>query len=349
MVASSREEVDMVRSVFVVCIAALFWFMPTTAVGSYLWSAAPFLLIHPGARQVAMGGAACGLADDALATHYNPAGLAFQRCLDVRLGFALSVRGLYPDRYEGYGSAAVPVTARLTLAPAVTYVTAGEFHEVDPYGTTMRKWRADDYAVGIYCGLPICDAIGIGGGVKFVRTELPGTCLFDPPHGYYGAEGKSVAFDIGVLAYYPPSSHAGRVGVGIALQNLGPSTRYSGIDLSDPLARSLRIGVSLTSSVGQRNRLCMAADMLGPLVDVHSLGDMFRESWRSAGIEFVILEALALRFGLFNDPVLHQHGVTWGAGLHIKSLRLDVANDSNRYEFKVDSWKFALGLDKGNR
>ena len=48
-------------------------------------SAVPFLLIAPNARADGMGEAGVGLADDAAAAFWNPAGLAFQTGQEVSL------------------------------------------------------------------------------------------------------------------------------------------------------------------------------------------------------------------------------------------------------------------------
>jgi len=60
---------------------------PNNAFGDFSSAGATFLIINPGARAVGMGEAFCGLADDALATYYNPAGLAFQRTVELSLNW----------------------------------------------------------------------------------------------------------------------------------------------------------------------------------------------------------------------------------------------------------------------
>lgn len=70
-------------------------------------AAASFLLIAPGARQAAMGGAFAGAADDALAAYYNPAGLAFLERAEVAAGRENRFAGL---RYD-YAVVAAPVLA----------------------------------------------------------------------------------------------------------------------------------------------------------------------------------------------------------------------------------------------
>ena len=46
-----------------------------------------FLMIRPGARPSGMGSAFCAIADDATATYYNPAGLAFLKRNDPLLNY----------------------------------------------------------------------------------------------------------------------------------------------------------------------------------------------------------------------------------------------------------------------
>ena len=58
---------------------------------AYAWAisegGAIFLMIRPGARPSGMGSAFCAIADDATATYYNPAGLAFLKRNDPLLNY----------------------------------------------------------------------------------------------------------------------------------------------------------------------------------------------------------------------------------------------------------------------
>ncbi|MBI3189675.1 MAG: hypothetical protein HYZ33_03410, partial [Ignavibacteriales bacterium] len=60
-------------------LMALAFLAPTVVRAQAGGSAVPFLLIAPNARADGMGEAGAGIADDASAVHWNPAGLAFQR------------------------------------------------------------------------------------------------------------------------------------------------------------------------------------------------------------------------------------------------------------------------------
>jgi hypothetical protein len=70
-------------------------------------TAAPFLLIAPGARQGAMGGAAAGAGGDALSAYYNPAGLGYLEKAEVAAGRENRFAGL---RYD-YAVVSAPVLA----------------------------------------------------------------------------------------------------------------------------------------------------------------------------------------------------------------------------------------------
>lgn len=316
--------------------------------GNFSGTGATFLLFYPGARQVGMGGAFCGLADDGMATYYNPAGLAFQKAIDIPLNFSLWSKGLYPDVYQGYGGVAIPLGTRLTLAPAVTYLTTGEREGTDPYGTRIARWRTWDLAAGLYCGVPISDGLGVGGGIKFVYSYLaPGWLVTQLFHTRGGGQGSTFAVDIGVFARHSLSNHMGRIGMGIALQNLGPSIQYIEGGASDPLPMAIRMGVSYKLILRDETRICLVADLLGPLVNLSSLEDVLIDSWQSIGVELAPLAFLALRFGYFHDKAGHRKGLTWGVGLDSKFLRLDLANDSRIYEFETSNWRLQLAINVG--
>ena len=65
-------------------------------------SAFPFLKINIGARQVAMGGASTGLADDVAALYYNPAGIAGLEDNMFVAGYHNYFAGIRGNYYRGF-------------------------------------------------------------------------------------------------------------------------------------------------------------------------------------------------------------------------------------------------------
>jgi len=67
------------KNLLIVTLLAATLALSVTQVYAVSEAACLFLLISPGARAAGMGEAFVGLADDATAVYWNPAGLAFQQ------------------------------------------------------------------------------------------------------------------------------------------------------------------------------------------------------------------------------------------------------------------------------
>ena len=141
---------------------------------------AAFLTLTPGARAEALGGAFGGVADDALAAHYNPAGLGFLERIEAAAGREDRFAGLSYD----YAVLAAPVLA-WTDTPAraasrgatsiavygltATGVESRGLTETDaPTGT----FAAADRAFALSYGLAVGEGLAVGGTFKYVDESL---------------------------------------------------------------------------------------------------------------------------------------------------------------------------------
>ena len=349
----------MLKQVSFSLVALVMCSTSNNAFGDFSSAGATFLIINPGARAVGMGEAFCGLADDALATYYNPAGLAFQRNLDLSWNWSQDffsyVLHSYLGTYYNYTSAAIPLNDQITVAPALISLTDGE----------IGKQRSYHLAVGFYFGFPLSDILGVGVGVKYIHSHFLSYSMRWPPEW---RTANAVATDIGGLIRVPLLRKFGQVGFGIALQNIGPRVHYLEIDESDPLPTALRIGFSyvlksqdiLTGVVPEKlnffpkwfsehffkeSRICLVADLCGPIVGSPSFIDIFRNSWQSIGIEIAPLALFVIRVGYIYDKKVWRTGWTWGLGGSLKSFRFNVANDVSSYEFPMNNWRFEIGVN----
>lgn len=129
---------------------------PASALAAPGESGAAFLLIAPGARQAALGGAFAGAADDAHAAWYNPAGLGYMDKVEAAAG--------RETRFEGtrYDYAVV-------VAPLLAFTDAAK-----------RRNAAGVAAVAVY-------SLGASG---FERRGLVET---DTPSGSFGASDRAYA------------------------------------------------------------------------------------------------------------------------------------------------------------
>ena len=351
----------------ILCLTVLGSFSSHVASEDFSAAGAPFLMIYSGARQVGMAGAFCAIADDAMATYYNSAGIAFQTAVDVNVEYARWLKSLYPDMFWLSGYGVIPLGRRWALAPAVTYLTTGEAEGTDPYGTRIARWRTWNLVAGMYCGVRVSDYFGVGVGVKYIHSYFaPDWLVAQLFNRRGGGAGKSLAVDTGILGRFPLPLHLGRIGLGMTLQNIGPSISYIEGGASDPLPSALRMGISYTltlrdvvEALGRssespasdsdwlrawfldESRICVALDRCAPT------SDMFGDSWRSLGFELAPFPVFAFRFGHFEDTMGHRSGWTWGWGVDFKFVRFDLASDSNIYEFRTSNQRYTWALNIG--
>jgi len=236
-------------------------------------TAVPFLLISPNARAGGMGEAGTGLADDASALFWNPGGLGFLKGDEISLTHApwlpefssdlsydfLSFRH-YLEDWDG------------DLSASITYFNLGEFVETNSQGPDpIGSWHAYEFAITVGYGAQVSDGLGLGANFRYIRSELA-------PFGTEQESGKGVAsdvsFDLGLL-YRPQKldipligNFDNRLGLGIALSNLGPKLYYIDQAQADPLPTNLRLGASLHLLKSDYNNLYLLVDLSRTMVRV---------------------------------------------------------------------------------
>lgn len=139
-----------------------------------------FLTFSPGARAAAMGGAFGGVADDALAAHYNPAGLGF---LD-RIEAAAGRESLYAGLNYDYAVLSVPVLSWTDKGrrPADEGVTAASVYSLTSGAVDRRglvetdaptgSFTAADRAFALSYGRALSEGLAAGGTLKYVDSAL---------------------------------------------------------------------------------------------------------------------------------------------------------------------------------
>ena len=238
-------------------------------------TAVPFLLISPNARAAGMGETGTGLADDASALFWNPGGLGFLKGDEISLTHApwlpefssdlsydfLSYRH-YLEDWDG------------NFATSITYFNLGTFNKTLSNGpTVVSTWHAFEFAVTLGYGTQISDGLGLGANFRYIRSQLA-------PFGTEQEVGKGVAsdvsFDLGLL-YRPQKldlplvgNFDDRLGLGIALSNLGPKLYYIDQAQADPLPTNLRVGISLHLLKSEFNNLYLVFDASRIMVRVRT-------------------------------------------------------------------------------
>ena len=144
------------------------------------------LMIWPTARSTALAGAMTGLADEADAACYNPAGLAFQTTAKAGFTYANWLPDLYPGMHyasaAGGGPLCLPFLRgrKAFVAGSLVGITLGRMNIYDGGGQIsgrVNPWRG---AAGVDAAVTLSDNMSVGLGAKLLASRdaiPPWQCL----------------------------------------------------------------------------------------------------------------------------------------------------------------------------
>jgi len=304
----------------------------------------PFLRISPDARSSGMGETGVAIADNANAVYWNPAGLGFldyfTRGSDfedpvvfrqISLAYSPWLPQFQADLYYSYGVYAQHIEDVGTIAVNLMYMNLGLFQRTNMLGQKLDEFVANEFAFSIAFGMKITEELALGGGLKYIRSNLA------PAFGSTPAStGSSGALDLGAL--WKPQNLGfleDRLALGFNLQNVGPKITY--ITESDPLPTNLKLGAAYTFYKDEFNDLKVALDFRKLLVnrDEHGGSDPVPISlitgWENpgaevaVGLEYWYEQVFAARAGYFTEPSSLGGRRFWnlGAGVRYRQFQLD--------------------------
>ncbi len=245
-----------------------------------------------GNRALALGGAYVAVADDASAMIWNPGGLGWIPRRELQATHTNLIGLGFNEQYASL------------VVPSWRYgVFSLTFRRFGVDGVESRDDRnfilADDLTdteteFALAYGRSLGSAWSIGGAVKLRRQTLA------------GYDDAAFGLDLGIqfkplLAVNSQASNAGNWIMGIAVRNaVEPSIRLDQEAVPDPTG--LRLGTAYRHPFGQRHWVLATMDMektRGMYTHYH------------AGLEFGILEVLAMRLGLNRGDLTAGAGITW--------------------------------------
>jgi hypothetical protein len=208
---------------------------------------AVFLLIAPGAAAQGTGEANVARVDDAYASYYNPASLAFQNKNSI-VGMHVNwLKTLVPDLYyefigfssPGYGG---------TIGGHLIFLSLGEQLATDADGNELGNFKSYMWALDAAYGTKLTENSGIGIGFKLYHQKLADSVTEDE-----SGEGKpystDFAFDISYLYRIQPSSDLSdtytdedKFRFGFNIANIGPPISFIDEDQADPAPTNMRLG-----------------------------------------------------------------------------------------------------------
>jgi hypothetical protein len=300
-------------------------------------AAALFLLIAPGARAAGMGEAFVAVADEATATYWNPAGLAFQEGTEIALMHSNWLPQLAPDLYYDYA------TVRHSLGPigtagfSITFINLGEQEGRDEQNNDTGTFSSYELAVAGSFGSKIYSNGAAGVTLKFIYSNLSPEVKNTAQKG----DGRATAFAVD-LGYLHKNLLINNLNFGANLTNLGPKITYIDADQADPLPTNLRVGFSYQAIKQEFNSLIFTTEFDRLLVTPKRRGksdpvfkalftswsdEDFKQELRhiiiNGGAEYWYNNLLGLRMGYHYDDVGKVKYVSFGAGLKYSLYRLD--------------------------
>ena len=215
-----------------------------------------FLLIAPGARAGGMGEAQVAVANDAYASYWNPAGLAFLNNQELAAMHVNWLPGLADDLYYEFVAYRRNVPNLGTFGAHFVYLSLGEQIRTGETGPQkLDTFYSYMWNISLSYGANLSDHSAFGMNAKIYRQFLA-------PEGAAGEidqDGASTdfAFDI---AYLNKRVFTNRLTLGATLTNMGPSVTFIDADQADPPPTTLRVGVNITAIRGEFNTLNVVYD-----------------------------------------------------------------------------------------
>jgi Type IX secretion system protein PorV len=318
--------------------------------------AATFLALYPGAQPTAMGGAFCGIADNAYANFYNPAGLAFQREVDLVFEDNSITGGLSDYTHDAFErwfwncAGVLPLRENLVAG----FLASGVIFDEIIFGAesteTQDTCNPYDLASGLSLGYMVHKSFGTGIAFKYIRSFLW------PELFSQGGTVKSFAADIGFL--FNTSLLLGKLKVGAAIQNIGPKIYYSFWEEKLPLLLSIKAGISYTINFQKFVKINRKgwfkkwlSENLGATIAYDITAVKYEGPRHSIGVEVRPIPFLAARVGYFSDLSSYEFdtrkGWTAGLGIDFKFIRIDISKDDAFFYYKLNGLRFSFSLNIG--
>lgn len=278
---------------------------------------AAFLEVDGGVRQMGMGGAFTGLADDAMCVFYNPAGLRFLEGSEVHMSastFAADIS--YQHMGYGFRHSALPgyFAISWTIMQMPPFREKTEYYDADnefEVGALGNVDAGDMAWGGSYCWA-FGEHMSVGATVKWYHLAMA------------DAFAEGVCGDVGFL-YDTPFRN---LRVGASVNHIGPSNRWAGVgsatgfgdDFSMPT--TYRAGASIRVFDVVTHRVVLSADYKRPANGSNRA---------SVGTEYTFNKGKIFVYGRAGYRLGYdEEGLTLGAGVLFPSsqesnIRIDYA------------------------
>lgn len=296
-----------------------------------------FLLIPPGARAAGMGESFVAVADDATATWWNPAGMAFIDKQELTLMHVNWLPSFHlPDLYVDFISYVHPVEEWGTVGGHVQFLNLGETERRDELNQYLGKFATFEVAVAASYGTKMTDNTGLGVNVKFIYSHLA-----DKGTGQEQGSGvgTNLVVDLGILHKTVEPFFGKGLNLGANLSNMGPKMAYIDNAQADPMPTTLSMGFAYDIIDDSYNKLSLVGQMNKLLVRKHPDGStdpfyialftswidepFFYDLIYHIGMEYWYSDMVGLRMGYWNDEIGKVKPITYGGSVKVSAYRFD--------------------------
>ncbi len=302
-------------------LVSVFLLLPASQAFAVAEAGVPSLIIPPGARPNGMGEAFVAIADDATASWWNPAGLAFLPGRNIALMHSQLVPDLASDVYYEFIGYSNEIRNVGTLSFSLIYLTYGTRVATNVAGEVQGEFKSWEASGLVSFAMPIGKNLGLGLSMKFIHADYaPDDFTLERLDG----TGSSFAVDAGVLWKLPHQ----KLNFGLALTNVGPDIAFIDQEQSDPLPITLRGGVAFFPIQDEISDLLITLDIEQSLVWlIDDSSNQRRSEIYHIGTEYTYVDLLAGRIGYVYDEDGDFKAPTYGLGfIYKKKLSLDYAN-----------------------
>lgn len=261
-----------------------------------------FFKVNYSARAAALGNAYTGLANDASAVFFNPAGLVQLSRMEAAVTYMNYLDGINC----GSMAYAYPLDEKTTFAVFSKVLSATETRtvadEYGQYGGTDGSFGFSNIIFGISAARYIFDMLDLGFNLKYLRESID------------GHSATAAAFDLGIMHQTTNKN----LKVGIALRNFGKQLSYhTKAEYEENLPVTATVGFNLHP----QENLYLTLDVYKPLDQDYS---------GSVGVEYQLPIILTLRAGY------KSNAKDWKVEKDDAGLSFGLGFDLSEYRIKLD-------------
>ena len=279
-------------------------------VNGQVGSGANFLKIGIGPRQIGLGSAFTGVADDIYSIYWNPAGLGYVRNWEFSFMGERYFSDIYLSALSGVKQFRFLGSRKFTVGLSFLHLGMPDWDSMEnrertgePMGSAANSVYTLSLAQRLdWLKLPgLHKRVSIGMNIKYLSSELAGVST------------TGLAYDLG--AYYKWEIWGKPFNVGLTVQNIGKSLTF--IEEGSPLPLGFRTGVSYKLGECTSHQLLLASD----------IAKYKSSSWKlSMGAEYWFRSLIGVRSGyIFNADDLgdFSFGLSYRFGVMQSGTQID--------------------------